>query len=490
MEKVTRTLGKVAITVAEYHSPLQAYNLLCLVPNGDNSKIYISRRNVPAGIQLDNTNYWVKLLDLDKTFSSISSLLNDIKAQLDELDLDTITDLIDSKLAEFGEEFNSKVNEVKSDVTDLQNIIGSSEGSDSTIDTLQKVYNFLNGMEETDNLSDILQATNQSIDANNKIEVTSPVGDNKLVLHVGNDEEKEDSYTDIPAATSTAAGVMTAKDKSNLDLAVICSGDVLSKYVSLDVSASSESVWLGDLVSGSVQVRNNIPYEYNVSIRGNITYKFPENENPITENFTLACGESIIKSASVPCPASQFFAMGAISIIEPFEYAIAKYNPTLRLFKKAFIRCVPFNDNTKNPADIRTNMLKVNTEYITNSSIDSTSYSSGSYKLINPNKETDMSGTYRINTVAGVYPTVPCIYIPTDYDPNADLNVICNGMPVSLILFANKTLQILNSYSDISTHGVSGTYNIYAFGNLLATNPNFNAFEPNGALETLSITLS
>lgn len=95
MESVKRNLGKVSITVAEEpHSSASEYNTLCIVTNTDHSKIYISRKVVPVGKSLSDTNYWILLLDLSTSVAQINELMQELRNLIEELAQDDIIEAI------------------------------------------------------------------------------------------------------------------------------------------------------------------------------------------------------------------------------------------------------------------------------------------------------------------------------------------------------------------------------------------------------------
>lgn len=60
MESVIKKLGKTSVTVEkDYHSSEKEYNKLTVVEEEGAFKTYLSRKPVPAGIELTNREYWI-----------------------------------------------------------------------------------------------------------------------------------------------------------------------------------------------------------------------------------------------------------------------------------------------------------------------------------------------------------------------------------------------------------------------------------------------
>lgn len=61
---IIKQLGKVRLTCNGKHDVSKSYDDLCLVHNGKLAS-YISRKKVPAGIELTNEEYWQPVADLN-----------------------------------------------------------------------------------------------------------------------------------------------------------------------------------------------------------------------------------------------------------------------------------------------------------------------------------------------------------------------------------------------------------------------------------------
>lgn len=61
LEKAKRVLGKVVPTPAGMHDRLQAYDFLSIVYDRDTLVAYLSRKCVPAGVEVTNREYWQPL---------------------------------------------------------------------------------------------------------------------------------------------------------------------------------------------------------------------------------------------------------------------------------------------------------------------------------------------------------------------------------------------------------------------------------------------
>ena len=64
MDLIIKQLGKVRLTCNGKHDASKSYDDLCLVHNGKLAS-YISRKKVPAGIELANEEYWQPVADLN-----------------------------------------------------------------------------------------------------------------------------------------------------------------------------------------------------------------------------------------------------------------------------------------------------------------------------------------------------------------------------------------------------------------------------------------
>ena len=84
-------LGKVSITIEGVHNPAKVYDRLCLVTNG-NFSIYISKKIVPGGTSLTNTEYWQCISDLNQ---DVKIDYNDFKNYITGI-IDNLTDYVNS----------------------------------------------------------------------------------------------------------------------------------------------------------------------------------------------------------------------------------------------------------------------------------------------------------------------------------------------------------------------------------------------------------
>lgn len=50
--------GKVGLTMEGLHDSTRTYEKLSVVTNTEKTKLYISKKNVPSGVALTNTEYW------------------------------------------------------------------------------------------------------------------------------------------------------------------------------------------------------------------------------------------------------------------------------------------------------------------------------------------------------------------------------------------------------------------------------------------------
>ena len=66
-----KTAGKVRITPKGTHSTSSSYEILDVVKNTSNNKVYIAKADVPSGTSLTNTDYWVNILDVSDAYITI-----------------------------------------------------------------------------------------------------------------------------------------------------------------------------------------------------------------------------------------------------------------------------------------------------------------------------------------------------------------------------------------------------------------------------------
>lgn len=79
------TLGKVRMTPKGQFDPSSTYDVLDVVMNSTMNKLYISKQSVPANSNLDNTTYWIKILDVSDAMITLEgsiATLQDVKAYL------------------------------------------------------------------------------------------------------------------------------------------------------------------------------------------------------------------------------------------------------------------------------------------------------------------------------------------------------------------------------------------------------------------------
>lgn len=109
IDLIIKQLGKVRLTCNGKHDASKSYDDLCLVHNGKLAS-YISRKKVPAGIELTNEEYWQPVADLNGDVkedyegfkAEVLQLISNInsKVAIGRIVVNTVNDL-DS--LEFGE---------------------------------------------------------------------------------------------------------------------------------------------------------------------------------------------------------------------------------------------------------------------------------------------------------------------------------------------------------------------------------------------------
>lgn len=58
MYPIEKNLGKIGITINGEYDKTLAYQKLCMVKDASTGMAYISRKDVPVGIAITDTNYW------------------------------------------------------------------------------------------------------------------------------------------------------------------------------------------------------------------------------------------------------------------------------------------------------------------------------------------------------------------------------------------------------------------------------------------------
>ena len=69
------TLGKVRITPKGLFDSTQPYEVLDVVYNSNMNRVYIAKQDVPENSNLNDTTYWIKMLDVsDANITLIDSI--------------------------------------------------------------------------------------------------------------------------------------------------------------------------------------------------------------------------------------------------------------------------------------------------------------------------------------------------------------------------------------------------------------------------------
>lgn len=238
MQLQTDNLGKVSITVEEgYWDIHKDYDKLTVVEKEGTFGTFISRKPVPAGIELTNREYWIPFSSLkEEILIDYNAFLDKYKDQLDlydeaiedfknktsEIDdsldkvkegLELIDDIKDSadKLDEFRDTINTKLDN-KADISDLSNIIG-----EEVIDTITE-EEIIEGLAiKDDNYSDfsiadddgniVLQCVNGHIKTKNfNSENIQNFIDNKILSSIFINKFKDKKIAIIGDSISTYNG--------------------------------------------------------------------------------------------------------------------------------------------------------------------------------------------------------------------------------------------------------------------------------------------
>lgn len=86
-------IGKVSPVYRGIHASNKSYERLDIVSNSSKTIAYIAQREIPAGVDLTDENYWVPVLNVDDTISGVRDVANSLKENLNErtTDVERIT---------------------------------------------------------------------------------------------------------------------------------------------------------------------------------------------------------------------------------------------------------------------------------------------------------------------------------------------------------------------------------------------------------------
>lgn len=79
------TIGKIRMTPKGEFDSSSTYEILDVVMNSSMNKLYIAKQAVPANSSLDNTTYWVKILDVSDAMIALGdsiATLQEVKTYL------------------------------------------------------------------------------------------------------------------------------------------------------------------------------------------------------------------------------------------------------------------------------------------------------------------------------------------------------------------------------------------------------------------------
>lgn len=249
MKEQYKDLGKVCLTVEGYWSIDKEYEKITIVNNAAENS-YISKKDVPIGIELTNKEYWqpiasknVKLYKLniinELTEDSIIGLIKEAFTPLtyDKVIFPTVNDIL------IDQENNEYASILYTSITDAPDeggfFICYIYNEYSTNNIILKFINI--GGEDYNNNMKVLSVLSYNISDINKfidiskdvtfvagtdgIDSTVWVNDNKVYFKlpwltgqkiINSDPSKEAEFI-IPIATTTAAGVISKEDKSKVN---------------------------------------------------------------------------------------------------------------------------------------------------------------------------------------------------------------------------------------------------------------------------------
>lgn len=95
MIPIIKDLGKVCVTPCEVYDEEKEYDILCLVSDELKTKLYVSKKIVPAGTPLEDTDYWSCLLDFDDQLKEYKEFYEEIKDYI-EINEERIKEVYDT----------------------------------------------------------------------------------------------------------------------------------------------------------------------------------------------------------------------------------------------------------------------------------------------------------------------------------------------------------------------------------------------------------
>ena len=138
-------LGKVAVTVEQdYWTNTKEYDKLVIVEDKTLKTTFISRKEVPVGIDSSNREFWIPL-GVTSGAADVTALYNKVNH-------------IETYIRNLGDTLTSTINDLTKKVNHIESA-NTTEG----IDSLNEIKAFLTGMLDTDNLSDKLETIDGEI---------------------------------------------------------------------------------------------------------------------------------------------------------------------------------------------------------------------------------------------------------------------------------------------------------------------------------------
>lgn len=150
METVKDKLGKVSITVDKnYWDISKDYNKLTIVEDSESQSCYLSRKLVPAGTNILNRNYWIRLSIKDNTGGGISQYFGDrtdvsISQKVITEYKDNIAETINNQIETVQKEIIGEASDDYNDLGKLENkLIEEISRAESSERLIQEQYNAL-----------------------------------------------------------------------------------------------------------------------------------------------------------------------------------------------------------------------------------------------------------------------------------------------------------------------------------------------------------
>lgn len=202
MKVNSKELGKVSITINGRHDSNRAYDRLCVVIDDDDIHSYISRQDVPAGINLNDSDYWQPFGTISK--EAIEKLLQ-LQNEINIANSNASTARLDSQIAK------DTANDAKETVDDLSTVVNINyENVNTRFDSVnQQILDIKNDYVSKTSLNDRNYANKDYVDKHGFVEDVAYTNVNGFSFHRNTDIGSEAINIQIPAVSINYNGLAT-----------------------------------------------------------------------------------------------------------------------------------------------------------------------------------------------------------------------------------------------------------------------------------------